>query len=102
MAHSTPPTDRPNERSGLAGPLVFFAFFVIFAILPGAAGWSSQWYIERPVPLTSSIPPPIRVARIITRLNIGGPSIQAAELTSRLSPRGFDTLLVHGSVDAQE
>ena len=46
--------------------------------------------------------PTTRVARIITRLNIGGPSIQAAELTSRLSSRGFETMLVHGAVDAQE
>jgi glycosyltransferase involved in cell wall biosynthesis len=47
-------------------------------------------------------PTPIRVARIITRLNIGGPSIQAAELSSRLSSRGFETMLVHGKVDPQE
>src|SRR5260221_3601439 len=47
-------------------------------------------------------PASIRVARIITRLNIGGPSIQAAELTWRLSPRGFDTMLIHGTVDARE
>jgi glycosyltransferase involved in cell wall biosynthesis len=45
---------------------------------------------------------PVRVVRIITRLNIGGPSIQAAELSSRLSSRGFETLLVHGTVDPQE
>jgi len=37
--------------------------------------------------------PSTRVARIITRLNIGGPAIQAAELTSRLSSRGFETML---------
>jgi glycosyltransferase involved in cell wall biosynthesis len=45
---------------------------------------------------------PIRVVRIITRLNIGGPSIQAAELSSRLSSRGFETMLVYGKVDPQE
>ena len=38
----------------------------------------------------------IRVARIITRLNIGGPSIQAATLSDRLRDHGFDTLLIHG------
>ena len=38
----------------------------------------------------------IRVARIITRLNIGGPAIQAAMLSDRLRDRGFDTLLIHG------
>jgi hypothetical protein len=40
----------------------------------------------------------VRIARIITRLNIGGPSIQAVTLTERLSARGFDTLLIHGSL----
>jgi glycosyltransferase involved in cell wall biosynthesis len=40
----------------------------------------------------------VRVARIITRLNIGGPSIQAVSLTERLSARGFETLLIHGSL----
>lgn len=39
---------------------------------------------------------PIRVARIITRLNIGGPAIQALSLTARLKDRGFSTLLIHG------
>lgn len=41
---------------------------------------------------------PIRVARIITRLNIGGPSIQAIELTTQLSHRGHRTMLAHGSL----
>ncbi|MFI5179317.1 MAG: glycosyltransferase, partial [Vicinamibacterales bacterium] len=38
----------------------------------------------------------IRVARIITRLNVGGPAIQAVTLADRLRGRGFDTLLVYG------
>jgi glycosyltransferase involved in cell wall biosynthesis len=38
----------------------------------------------------------VRVLRVITRLNIGGPSIHAASLTERLVARGFDTRLVHG------
>jgi len=46
--------------------------------------------------------PRVRVLRVITRLNIGGPSIQAIELTTRLADRGYDTLLVHGSHDAGE
>jgi glycosyltransferase involved in cell wall biosynthesis len=45
---------------------------------------------------------PARVLRVITRLNIGGPSIQAASLTERLRERGYDTLLVHGSLGASE
>lgn len=44
----------------------------------------------------------MRIARIITRLNIGGPSIQAITLTERLSTRGFDTLLIHGSLGEGE
>jgi glycosyltransferase involved in cell wall biosynthesis len=44
----------------------------------------------------------MRVARIITRLNIGGPAIQAINLSSRLSERGVETLLVHGRVGESE
>ena len=40
----------------------------------------------------------IRVLRVITRLNIGGPSIQAIELSSRLADRGCQTLLAHGAL----
>jgi glycosyltransferase involved in cell wall biosynthesis len=40
--------------------------------------------------------PPFRVARIITRLNIGGPSIQAIDLSRELSSGGFQTCLIHG------
>ena len=38
----------------------------------------------------------VPVVRIITRLNIGGPSIQAATLTERLEAHGFRTHLIHG------
>ena len=38
----------------------------------------------------------VRVVRIITRLNIGGPSIQAVTLSDRLRSHGFETQLVHG------
>lgn len=44
----------------------------------------------------------IRVARIITRLNVGGPAIQAMLLTERLDPRRFETLLIAGSVGRHE
>ena len=46
--------------------------------------------------------PAMRVVRIITRLNVGGPSIQAMTLSDRLAARGFETLLVHGQLDAGE
>jgi hypothetical protein len=41
---------------------------------------------------------PIRVARIITRLNVGGPAYQATLLNHRLPSRGYDCLLIHGCV----
>jgi glycosyltransferase involved in cell wall biosynthesis len=44
----------------------------------------------------------MRVARIITRLNIGGPAIQAVNLSSHLSKCGVATLLVHGRVGENE
>lgn len=40
--------------------------------------------------------------RLITRLNIGGPSIQAIALSERLTARGFSTRLVHGSLGEGE
>jgi glycosyltransferase involved in cell wall biosynthesis len=43
-----------------------------------------------------------RIARIITRLNIGGPAIQAINLTRELSTRDFDTLLLHGRISEGE
>jgi glycosyltransferase involved in cell wall biosynthesis len=42
------------------------------------------------------------VLRVITRLNIGGPSIQAVRLSASLSSKGFDTLLLHGRVGDDE
>ena len=39
---------------------------------------------------------PCRIARIITRLNIGGPSIQAIDLSRDLAASGFETCLIHG------
>ncbi len=38
----------------------------------------------------------IRVARVITRLNVGGPAIQAMLLTERLDPTRFDSTLICG------
>jgi glycosyltransferase involved in cell wall biosynthesis len=43
-----------------------------------------------------------RVLRVITRLNIGGPAINAALLSTRLDPDRFATLLVAGSESASE
>jgi glycosyltransferase involved in cell wall biosynthesis len=46
--------------------------------------------------------PTRRVARIITRLNIGGPSIQAIDLSRELAAHGFSTCLIHGQRAASE
>jgi glycosyltransferase involved in cell wall biosynthesis len=43
-----------------------------------------------------------RVVRIIARLNIGGPAIQAITLTQRLSERGYETVLVRGVEEPDE
>ncbi len=40
--------------------------------------------------------------RVITRLNIGGPSIQATRLATSLDAEGFDTLLIHGRLGEGE
>ena len=44
----------------------------------------------------------IRIVRILTRLNIGGPAIHAALLCGRLDPARFHTCLVCGTPDATE
>jgi glycosyltransferase involved in cell wall biosynthesis len=53
-------------------------------------------------PSTDPSTAPVRVARIITRLNIGGPAIQAIDLTARLESAGYHTLLIHGRLGQGE
>lgn len=43
-----------------------------------------------------------RVVRVITRLNIGGPAIQAIDLSRELRSMGFDSYLIHGQLSAGE
>jgi glycosyltransferase involved in cell wall biosynthesis len=43
-----------------------------------------------------------RVTRIIARLNVGGPAIQAITLTRRLEEHGFQTRLIRGAEAAEE
>ena len=40
--------------------------------------------------------------RVISRLNVGGPAIQAITLTARMTRLGYDTLLVHGQEGERE
>jgi len=44
----------------------------------------------------------VRVLRVIARLNIGGPAIQAITLTERLAPLGYRTVLVRGREEPDE
>jgi len=41
---------------------------------------------------------PVKVLRVIARLNIGGPALHVAYLTAGLADRGYDTTLVAGSL----
>jgi glycosyltransferase involved in cell wall biosynthesis len=43
-------------------------------------------------------PEPIRVLRVIARLNMGGPAIHVANLSAGLQSRGYQTTLVAGSL----
>ena len=48
------------------------------------------------------MPPPIRVLRVIARLNVGGPAIQAITLSRLLEERGYATRLIRGQEGARE
>lgn len=54
----------------------------------------------------SSSPPwperPVRIVRILTRCNIGGPSVHVGILATQLDPTRFSTLVVTGQSDAIE
>ncbi len=54
------------------------------------------------MPLENPATAPIRVARIITRLNVGGPAIQASEMSARLEAQDIHTLLIHGRLGPGE
>jgi glycosyltransferase involved in cell wall biosynthesis len=47
-------------------------------------------------------PQPIKVLRVIARLNVGGPALHVAYLTAGLAERGYDTTLVAGTVGLGE
>jgi glycosyltransferase involved in cell wall biosynthesis len=44
------------------------------------------------------VPEPVRVLRVIARLNMGGPALHVAYLTAGLRERGYDTTLVAGTL----
>ena len=45
---------------------------------------------------------PVRVLRVIARLNVGGPALHVAYLTEGLAERGYDTTIVAGSLTRGE
>lgn len=45
---------------------------------------------------------PVRVLRVIARMNVGGPSLHVSYLTRDLDERGYDTTLVAGRVGEEE
>src|SRR5438876_10120644 len=46
--------------------------------------------------------PPIRVLRVIARMNVGGPALQVVRLTEGLDPAQFDQRLLVGTVGPGE
>src|SRR5581483_6224182 len=44
----------------------------------------------------------IRVARVIARMNVGGPALQVVNLTEGLDPERFETRLLVGAVGSDE
>jgi glycosyltransferase involved in cell wall biosynthesis len=46
----------------------------------------------------SDAPEPVRILRVIARLNMGGPALHVAYLTDGLKRRGYETTLVAGSL----
>lgn len=44
----------------------------------------------------------LRVARVITRVNVGGPAVQALLLTERLDPARYEPLLITGKAGPRE
>lgn len=45
---------------------------------------------------------PLKICRVITRLNIGGPSVQATLLSTELGPPAFESVLLTGLEDERE
>lgn len=49
-----------------------------------------------------ALPEPIRVLRVIARLNVGGPALHVSYLTSELDKIGYETTLVAGTLGESE
>ena len=53
-------------------------------------------------PVLSPTESPIRVLRAIARLNMGGPALHVSYLAAGLRERGYETVLVAGTVGQGE
>src|SRR5258706_11547792 len=51
---------------------------------------------------SSNLPVPIKLLRIIARLNIGGPAVHVALLTAGINDAAFRSVLVAGQIGSQE
>jgi glycosyltransferase involved in cell wall biosynthesis len=68
----------------------------------GSRRISTELIVEVAGATTAVRAQPIRVVRIIARLNVGGPAIQAITLTKCLEPLGYRTRLVRGREEPDE
>jgi glycosyltransferase involved in cell wall biosynthesis len=50
------------------------------------------------MPSSNALPEPVKVLRVIARLNMGGPALHVAYLTAGLRERGYATTLVAGTL----
>ena len=87
---------KPLVLAGLAVRLFFVLFSIFFEYLcklqPPAA----------PVPAARMPEKRIRILRIISRLNVGGPAIHVHLLSKGLDSRKFESILVTGRISPQE
>src|SRR5438876_448503 len=68
----------------------------------GAGSLTNDVSVARPLMHPCSGRRPLRVMRIIARMNVGGPAMQVASLQSGLDPTEFETRLVIGEVASNE
>jgi glycosyltransferase involved in cell wall biosynthesis len=56
------------------------------------------WKTVSAKPSSSFVADRVKVLRVIARLNVGGPALHVAYLTAGLADRGYDTILVAGTL----
>ena len=64
--------------------------------------WRKRFDLGEDCYMAKAIQNPIRVMRVIARMNIGGPAVQVAELIRGLNPVEFDQRLYTGFCDSNE